>query len=257
VIGTLTLLIAGLAAGEMSTARAESALDPQEYFELEGEIEAARPRIDELEELIAQADALAEELERARTELEELEAKRAELVAEDADRVARAEARTLSLLAEKNRLEEELEAARARIAELKERLARLLAEKERLDLEAEPDALLLTGGGSGEGLVPTFVECTAEGLRLSSEKTDDEQVVVASDRIAQSAELVRYLRGVKRTDGAIAIFLLRPGGVSAYDSAAVVARRLDAPYGHMAVPGQELLDYSLFLEPNGNEDEED
>ena len=250
VSGTLTLLIVGLSLGDLSpvSAGADRAAARELYVSLTGGSEALRGRLSGLERLVAEAVALGGRLERACAERERLEREaeqadaREELHALDAARLAELREREQSALEELDRLSGQLAGDEDELAGL-ERGAQESAGAYRID----------RGSFATTGLVPSFVECTSAGLTLGLEAWDPQAdpraeslVRVPLAEIGTSASLVQYLERAAALPDSTVIFLVRPGGVFAYDAAFPVLEGRVPRHGKMPVPGTRPVDLGAF-----------
>lgn len=231
VIGVLTLLIAATAIGQIAT----DAIDLELYENLEREIASGRRRLAELtglqqeiarldEELIgarSDHDALARDRETARNALEQSAPLRRRLLEVD-ERVAS--------------LERELESIDDSLEKSREEIARLHAARTQAPIVVRPS-------GSGHGLEPHFAECREDGLVIY-EGRERRATEIPTHRIATSAEYRRFLRRVRFRDGATVIFLIRSGGVPAFESAARQAATSGVRHGEIPLPGDGELDFS-------------
>ena len=136
--------------------------------------------------------------------------------------------------------------------ELEVRRSLDLARKQVVEKEGELAAAkrrekrVLSFQGSGHGRTPCFVECSEEGLLLDAQADGARRKLVPPDEIGGSEVLASFLQEVKQRDGGLAVFVIRPGGVAAFDRARREMRESGAPCGYMAAPGEGELDYRLY-----------
>lgn len=96
-----------------------------------------------------------------------------------------------------------------------------------------------------------FVSCERTGLLTNVAAADWKQARVAYDDIEASPELIDYLNGVAAEENGIVIFLVRPGGVPAFERALAVAERESVRTGNMPVPDGRPLDFSRVKQADG------
>ena len=97
--------------------------------------------------------------------------------------------------------------------------------------------------GSGHGLLPQFIECRRDGLRLY---TAAGPVNVPAHGISTSAAFRNFVRGVAQRENATVIFLIRPGGVPLREIALKSIREVRVRTAEIPVPGDGPLDLSAF-----------
>jgi hypothetical protein len=236
VIGTLTLLTAGMTAGN----EGERMEVQKKVLEMRATRDAIRKELDLTQRRLQEATALATGFREAEAELARLRketadhgvrlARRRELLA----RLAKTEAR-------RRHLEEQLGKERATQARLRERL-----EGKKQELASVRRTFRIQPCGSGTGLVPSFALCTGSGLVLHPDRPKSGQLVVSPDGIAKSRELTEFLAEVKNRKRGTAIFLVQKGGVLVSDEAIAVATRMKVAKGLLAVPTARELDFSLL-----------
>jgi hypothetical protein len=238
VIGTLTLMIAATAIGEVAT----DALDLEQVGQLERHIADGRRRLAELTAIVAETDALGVQIEAEQQAKAGLahDAEQARAAIERSAPLAQALAREQARI---QNLERERDALAKQAHERQDKLERL-----RQARAAAP--ILIQPSGSGYGLKPLFAECRSEGLVLY-EGLARHRTEVAMHRIATSAEYRRFLQRAQDTPGSTIVFLIRPGGVPAYNQAALQARGLQQRFGEIPLPGDGQLDFSMLQGSGG------
>ena len=248
VIGTLTLLISGLALGEMGSS----------YL---AEVEREEAIQEAIQEAITEATTA---IERARREVSSLasELSNQEGTIEESGRVSAEFERVRAQQREGDRLLASLQVARQTLGELsrrKESLERDVATLERLaaglrdeltaqqrSLERAFETVLLRPSGSGTGLRPRFVECSETGLRIDPDQSENLQQFVRAADIVGSHLLRQVFREAGRSKDRNLILLVRPDSVAVYMAASAEARQLGIQPGAVPVPTQKPLDFSLF-----------
>jgi len=256
VIGTLTLLIAGIAMGEL--------LDPGAvYVKLPARLPEDERERTALHDLVTQANALEAMLAEAFETLKTLDTKRQDEPAEGAEgeklkrllSIRELKSRVEILREEREKLKRVLSIRelRSRVEILRETLTRLRARvrgakakerEEREKLERYKGSIQLRG--SGVGLKPAFVECAATGLVLEPDAPVNKRATIRTKEIAKSKVYGGFLRRISVRKGWSVIFLIRPGGVDTFDRALTVALKQKVKHGYLPVPAGLRIDYSLF-----------
>lgn len=233
IIGSLTLIIAGLTVGEMAQPEdAEDARRAAEHARLTGETLVLSNELKRLSALIEQALAVEERLREAQAELDRLKARARTLEATDRER--------LDLLGRIAKLRKEIEQLEADLKRLQEEIERLKAIlRNRPDTATQRIRVLATG--SGRNLRPYFVECTADSLIVHPEMKRIRVSAVKSDATFRS--LMSRVKGERK--GTL-IFLIRPDGVKTFDQSRRVAMEQKVRHGKIPLPGQQPLDLSQF-----------
>ncbi|MEE8580885.1 MAG: hypothetical protein V3T33_04770 [Myxococcota bacterium] len=233
VIGTLTLLIAALAVGQVAAELGEEG-DRAEPHEV---LVAEQRAIEDLEDRIAAARRAGAALPAVRAELRSLgvppEAREAQRRRAVASRVKNAQLtqRIAALEREQSGLAASLQLSRA--------------ELDALERRREPGSITIQPRGSGPALVPFFVECGAGGVRIHKPGQHFSVDLQLDDR-ADSARFDVFLRGVRGRADSTLIFLIRPDGVTGYERAVERANRLYVRHGKLPLPGLGPLDFGLF-----------
>lgn len=225
VIGALALLITTQAVGQI----ADESVDVDRYEALEEGIERDRREVQGLQTLATEVETLSAELAAARAQ---------EALAQQSRSDPQA-----------TPLRERLQAAGSRHSALKRELEQLAegARKRASELDAQrgrPEAAVrVRPSGSGHGLLPQFIECRRDGLRLY---TAAGPVNVPAHGISTSAAFRNFVRGVAQRENATVIFLIRPGGVPLRDIALKSIREVRVRTAEIPVPGDGPLDLSAF-----------
>lgn len=232
VIGTLTLMIAAAAIGEVAQdledEPAESISDtplltPEDLEAFAGQVDAA--------------ERLREELETARSELRALglrpedPAQQRKRAVQDRVRLARLRTRMGELERTQIDLHESLEVVRS--------------ESTHRARQADSAPITIQPRGGGTGLVPFFVECAAEGVRVHSQGAERSVLLHIQD-FAEASRFQAFLRRVRVTLNGVVILLIRPDGVATYHEALQQVEKLNVRNGKLALPGHGRLDFSLF-----------
>jgi chromosome segregation ATPase len=247
IIGTLTLMIAGLTAGEMSAVAAPRVQESLES--ITARADDATREISQLDQLVLQAQAVADDLIKARAEHARLVKEQArQIVAEalSASQVIQAESRIHELRNGITELETTLEELKVRNAQLERELRGREADALAARNTTQILPRLLAANGNTAQRVPTFVECTRTGLTLRAERTEDQRIHVRTKSIEKSTELKDMLKMVRQDSEATVIYMIRPGGVEAFELANTVSDETDTRHEKMPVPGHRPLDLSYF-----------
>jgi hypothetical protein len=232
VIGTLTLLIASLAIGQV----AESLLDSRDDPAQQEHVEAQRAELRALEsELEMVADA-AEELAAAKAEMRALgvDPKAPESERRRAVDVRKSAAQLAATL---RRLEREDEAVQGNVRGVEADLA-----SERPKDDARPIRILPSG--SADPLRPFFVECRAEGVRIYDRNLRD-SFYLSRGEIDDRGRFQGFLHRVRAVRDATVIFLIRPDGTETYEWALGQANNLPVRTAKLPLPTQGDLEFAL------------
>lgn len=241
VIGTLTLLITGMALGQMDN---EVVLSAEKYDKVKRQIEQEKRRMAELQKKLEEAESGAnDELKKiadAKMRLEELERQR-DALSEELDKPADETEIEIPIVDEEKHkkrmaaIQEEMEELKAQIAALKPKVAELG--------DAEESKVIIQPSGSGVDLDPTFVECTASGLVFLEEEP---QRRVRRADMATDESFRELLETIAKKPKGIVIFLVREDALSTYFAAYDIARQRYARAGKLPVIGQGKIDLSVF-----------
>ena len=241
VIGTLTLLITGMALGQMDN---EVVLSAEKYDKVKKQIEQEKRRLAELEKKLEEAESGAnEELKKiaeAKMREEELQ-RRIDALSEDLDKPAD-ESEVEIPIVDEEKHKKRMEAIRAELAELSEMIATLKARVAELG-DAEESKVIIQPSGSGVDLDPTFVECTISGLVFLEE--DPPRRLRRAD-MAGDEEFRALLEKIAKKPKGIIIFLVREDALGTYFAAYDIARSRYARAGKLPVIGQGQIDLSVF-----------
>lgn len=244
VIGTLILMITGLALSQMGSRPDEDLVRrAEEYAALELKLLDAEKVIKELGASVTEAGALRERLaalQREADELQTLHQRRTTTFLRREDllkQLVAKEERLKKLLAE---LLEDHEKLLAQIKPLEEELAK------RKDIPTEAVVRVAPGGSGSRGdMRPVFVEADAQGIAIH---TGNNPKHVGRGDMKSHPEYLRTLDGVAKDPKAIIIFLIRDSGISTYSTASSIASSRRARHGKLPVAGHGKLDFSLFRE---------
>jgi len=233
VIGTLTLLIAAIALGQMGS---DEFLE--RWQELQQSITSDSLAADGARANLANANALVEELSSAREVLEALGVK-ADATRDEQRRIADRAARASALQQQRYALETELANLRSAIVSEEATLAELAAARD------DDQPIVLKPAGTGRGLRPYFVECRFDEL-VVYDAGNEPDMTVRRAFIEHSWDFRRFLGEVRDDRTATVIFLIRPDGIDVYERAQRAATGVRVRHGKIPLPGNGVLDFSEF-----------
>ena len=237
VIGTLTLLLAALAIGQLGAGPLENARLAARFRHLQAFLEKGRDRIEGIRAALSEEEKAQRKLGAARDTLDSLGVApglTAEQVRELAS--ARAEAATLELR------REELEQEIAKIATNID-----LAESElgRRRVALGPPPIRIERGGLGRDLTAYFVECKKEFVVLHR-ASDGWTFPVPVSELGGDSQFKVFLRRIRAMQGGIVIFLVRPDGVATHRQAARAAQALNVRQAKLPLPGHGEIQFAVF-----------
>ncbi|HID22332.1 MAG TPA: hypothetical protein EYP14_08015 [Planctomycetaceae bacterium] len=232
VIGVLTLLITGLAVGQLDRPEGRKAERAEQYQKLLEEIEKAKEDVEVLEQFLAQADTIS----RARRELDRLRSEKSKAI--------RNKQESIRLLAELNRLKERIQQElEPDWKEIEKELKELEAELKRRKAPPEEPRVVVRPSGSGVNLVPTFVECTKTGIFIHE---GPEPKFIRRGDMARDLDFIALLDRVAGTERGTVIFLIRDDAVGTYNVARSVANSRYCRNGKLPLIGHGELDLTIF-----------
>jgi hypothetical protein len=244
-IGSLTLMIAALMAGQMNSEQSQETIERyQRYSEIMADVEAEKTELDSLRKLLADAERIHKDLQAALEEAALLDKKQKELLTRVDENTEYGR-----LLAEANRLRKRVADLEPEPARLQEMIKKLEEEAARKKAGPEEAIVQIRPGGSGVDIEPTFIECTATGLVVH--EGAEPQRIRTGDIGNETLGLPRLLAKVAAAEKGQVIFLVRPDGVDVYNAARNFARgyyTVDgyAKNGKLPVPSQGNIDLIIF-----------
>jgi hypothetical protein len=232
VIGTLTLMIAALALGQMASS---SKTHPGAINE------------NELALLVDRIEASSRELGKTLSERRQLAALRRQWkeLGFDDDASVEGLARQIEdrrqlagLVRRRAEQEAEIEALRS---------AAEVLESEIRDAAEPPDdaPVQVLPRGSGPPLVPYFVECRRDGVRIRR-KDGSWSEEWSLDNMLDHGRFKVFLEEVRIRTNSTAIFLVRPDGVKTAQRAELLASTLYVRTGKLAIPGTGEIDFRRY-----------
>ncbi|MFV0443021.1 MAG: hypothetical protein ACK5Q5_05585 [Planctomycetaceae bacterium] len=244
-IGSLTLMIALLMATQVNSEQSDKTVERyQKFTELQADIAFQKGELDSIQSLMKDASHLSDEARKALAEIAALEK-------EQQKHLERVDANSgyAKMLAESNSLRKRISELQQDPKELQKQIDDLEKEVKRRNAGPEEAVVQIRPGGSGVGIDPTFVECTATGLVVHG--TGEPQQIRSGDITKDGGDFFKLLDSVAGKKNGQIIFLLRPDGVNSYNSARNFARTsyTDNGYarnGKLPVPSQGNLDLSVF-----------
>jgi hypothetical protein len=232
VIGTLTLLIAALAIGQVAESLLDTGMDEEQLDQLQAE----RAELRRVEASLADSERTHEELVAARAELRALGVKPDQSEAERrrAVRARRTAARLASRVAALERKQRELSGS---IQGIETRLVKDLPDGENRPIRILPH-------GSARPLRPFFVECRKDGVRVWDDEFQD-SVYLARGDIDDNSRFSAFLQRIRSVRDGTVVFLIRPDGVETYGWARERTGRLYVRHAKLPLPGQGELRFML------------
>jgi anion-transporting ArsA/GET3 family ATPase len=237
IIGSLFLMITGIALGQMGQKNDDEAIErAKEFLDLQRKMkqrdESARRALDELEAArrrLAELKKLLEELARLKT------------VKDPAAELAALKAR---LLAEQAALDTQIADLLKRHADYTNLTARLKTEIDRRNAVPTDSLLRIqpTGGGSLEGLKPLFAEATRTELVLHR----DPMTRIPAAQVTNNADYAAWLQQTIDNPTSLLVLLVRTNGVGVYSLAKRAADARGARYGKLPLLGDGTIDLSAF-----------
>lgn len=237
IIGSLFLMITGIALGQMGRKADNEAIErAKEFVELQRRLQNRDASVRKLLDEIEAAKRRLAELKKLLEELARLKAMK--------DPAAELAALKARLLAEQAPLDTRIAELMKRYAEYTNLTARLKTEIDRRN--AVPAASLLkiqpTGGGSLEGLAPLFAEATQTELVLHR----DPKVRIPAAQVTNNVDYAAWLKRTVDDPKTIVVLLVRTNGVGVYFLARRAAEAEGARYGKLPLLGDGAIDLSAF-----------
>jgi hypothetical protein len=237
VIGTLTLMIAALALGQMDNPAVASA----EQFESE------KRRLEEEQQLIAQIEEQLKEVkaddpQRLLTAADEQRAELQEQIREEIAKRDKPVATDLPVV-DVDAHDKRVAQLQAELDQIRERQKQLQQELAQRKKPAEEALVRVLPSGSGVDLTPTFVECNASGIVIYTGNT--ERTVRRAD-VAGDERFLTLLNEIADQAKRTVVFLVRDNGFGTYFAARDVARSHYARHGKLPVTGKGKIDVSMF-----------
>lgn len=229
VIGTLTLMIAALALGEMASSSKAypGAIDKTELTRLVAEIEASSRRLGETLSQHRELVALRRQLKQLGF-AEGVTAQRLAHQIEDRRHLA-------DLERKRGEREAQIEALRAAAQVLETKIRNYATTPEDAPVQILPR-------GTNPLLAPYFVECKRGGVRIRRKDGGWTEEWNLDDMLDRGRFRV-FLEEVRVRGNATAIFLVRPDGVEVYHRAERLAATQLVRFGKLAIPGQGTIDF--------------
>jgi len=239
VIGTLTLLIVGLALGQMSGDDLASA---NRLHEAESQIKKLTPEIQRLQREIANSKSGASETQKL---IAELQARSQKLKAEEDRLVKLVNTSTKIKIPQVDEAHHKkvIEELLAKIAELQEQIKKLRDEIAKKKLPPEEARVLIRPGGTGVNIDPTFVECAAGSIVIYEGKKETR---VRRNVLKTDKHWTALLDRLAKNPKASIIFLVRDDGLGTYRDARNVAQEHYTRNGKLPVIGHGKIDLSIF-----------
>ncbi len=242
VIGILMLLIAALVISAMDTDDVAAIERAEEAAHLDEEIDKLKDQTDKLAQLIALAEKKQQELALALEEYQRLKN-----LQSNADQQQQQHDEAVKLLAQSNTLKQRIDQITQELPPILEQIAQLKAELAKRDAVPREGTVRIFPAGSGNrgNVKPSFVECTAEGLVLL---TDKGEVQVRTAAIRTDPQFLTLVDSIAKAKDRQLIFLIRNNAqaIDVYKVASLVARQRQTLPGRLPVVGNGKIDLSLF-----------
>jgi len=229
IIGTLTLMIAALALGEMDN---ETVVTSEQYEHVQRQLSDVQSAVERLKQRVPADRGRRAELAAARVALESLQARLAAATKESDETKEGEPLPNIDLPA----LEKELTTLTEQVAKLE----KLVAQRNRPPEEAE---VMIQPGGTGVDIDPRFVECRSDSIVIYS---DQEPLRIPKSQIASDKSFAELLGRVAEGRRASVVFLIRDDGIGTYAAAQRVAQAHYAKNAKLPVLGQGKIDLSFF-----------
>ncbi len=242
VIGVLTLMISGLALGQMDTPDLEKIERAEMFKKLQVKIDKDGKRKEELADLLAKAEQIRRELEAAKRELERLEKDALDLDAKK----KRDEQLNIKLLAEADRLLEKIKELEPQLKELLAQIDKLKKELAKRKVKPKAAAVIIRPSGTGKNIKSAaFIECTANDVVIFDNK-GKQKVRYPRSGLRENLEFIDYLDLVALSKGARVVFLVRQDAYYTWRDAHNVAESRNCYNAPLPVIGQGAIDLSMF-----------
>ncbi|MFV1965891.1 MAG: hypothetical protein ACC628_10740 [Pirellulaceae bacterium] len=249
VIGILMLMITAIVLGQIGKDKvnpeemAQQAEFVNEYDNLQKSIRESTKMAASLQSQVDDTTQKKDQLAKAEAELARLQKRRKEAEGQAAARdetLARKQAEADRLKAEIKATEQEIHVVEASVKELEAELA----DRKKPPEEAQ---VIIQPSGTGANLRPTFVECAASSIVLFEE---EKPTRVPRSKLSQSEDFIRVLDQVRSQGNATLIFLVRPDGITTYNTARNYARSHYVRNGKLAIASQGQIDLSRYKNLN-------
>lgn len=243
VIGTLTLMISGLALGQMDNDTVASA---EEFQRVSDELAATQQQIADVQQQIdSEKQNAADTVTERQRELADARVKLAKL-SEDLDAQKENSRQSMQVIAIPNvdrQILQTIEQLKAEIAQHQQRIAQLKAEVAERKLPPRESQVKVMPGGSGVGFQPLFVECAAGSIVLHNKPNP---LRVPAGQIRSNKPFADLLQEVAADENKSVIFLIRTDGLASYRAAQAMANSRDVRNGKLPVLGKGRLDLAYF-----------
>lgn len=233
VIGTLTLMIAALAIGQVAEDLQASPVDPLEREDLARD----RARVRELEDRI-------EEERQTRDERAAVDAELRQLGIQPEDTPA-AQLRAVEARLHSARLARRIERLERDHRRVYEGISGVRAElAPRAPAHDDSRAILILPHGSAGAVRPFFVECRSEGVRIYRGDLQ-ESVYLSRASLDDAGQFRAFLQRVRSVRNSTVVFLIRPDGVPVYHWAVEQGGNLYVRHAKLPLPSQGVIEFSL------------
>ena len=247
VIGTLTLMISGLALTQMDN---DTVAHAEEYAKATTDTQSLQLEMEQLKsKLDAEGQRVGTLVAQQQKELSDISAlldtvrgqvstKRVEANKEEAPIIIP----PVDIAAH----EESLKDLQEQLSQAKEQIAQLEAEIKERKLPPKESEVTVLPSGSGIGFEPVFVECAAGSIVLHTSKTPER---IRTADMAKNKNFVALLKDVGASPKKSMVFLVRNDALATYNAASRLASANEVRNGKLPVIGKGRIDLSHFSDP--------
>jgi seryl-tRNA synthetase len=243
VIGVLTLMITGLALGQMDTPDLEKIERAELFQKVQIQVKTDGKRKEELADLLAKAQMIQQKLEAAMRALEDLRND-----AKDVDAAKKRDQQlNLKLLAQADQLLQRINKLQPQFKGLMSQINKLKKELAIRKTPPKPAKVMIRPGGSGRNFKSAaFIECTANDI-VQFDKNGKETARYPRGGLNENLAFIEYLDKIATTKRARAVFLVREDAYHTWLIAHRTAESRNCYNAALPVIGQGRIDLSLFL----------
>ncbi len=233
VIGTLTLMIAALAIGQVAEDLQASPVDPVERERLARD----RARVRDLEDRIREERQTREERAAVDAELRRLGITPEGTPAAQ-HRAVEARLHSAQLARRISRLERDHHKVYESLSGVRAELSPRAAPQD------DSKGILILPHGSGGPVHPFFVECRSEGVRIYRGDLQ-ESVYLSRDSLEDEGRFRVFLQRVRSVRNSTVVFLIRPDGVPVYRWAVEQGGSVYVRHAKLPLPSHGAIEFSL------------
>jgi len=245
VIGTLTLMISGLALGQMED---KSFVNIEKYNLAKMQLDVLKSQIEELKKKIEQKRkenqknllTSESELKKLMDQLNQKQDEIKKLKAENA--LALADRKTIKV-PDISDIAKVLEEMKEQLKTKEEQVAQLDKMIKQRKLPPREGNVTVLPGGSGKDIDPVFVECAESSIVIHE---GPRPIRIRTAEVSKDKRFIKLVSDIAKSKNKSMIFLLRNDGLSTYHTVRGYARRLNARTGKLPVLGKGRIDLSEF-----------